>query len=154
MANVQDIDRGMKKIMSSLGELTKTSLNVGVFSDAINSKEKDTSYVADYAITNEYGSEHIPARSFMRSTIDEQGDTWTNSLADAFMNVAKNGLNINKQLYKTGAVARNDIIDKIDSNINPPNAPSTIKKKGLLKNKTLIDTGVLRSSIEAKIERK
>lgn len=154
MANVRDIDKGLKKILSSFRELTKTSLNVGVFSDAVNSKEKGTDYVADYAITNEYGSKHIPERSFMRSTIDEQGDKWTNSLADAFLSVSKNGNDINKQLYKTGAIARNDIIAKIDNNINPPNAPSTIKKKGLTKNKTLIDTGVLRSSIEARIENK
>jgi hypothetical protein len=154
MANVRDIDKGLKKILSSFRELTKTSLNVGVFSDAVNTKEKGASYVADYAITNEYGSKNIPERSFMRSTIDEQGNKWTNSLADVFTNVAKNNLDLNKQLYKTGAIARNDIIAKIDSNINPPNAPSTIKKKGMSKNKTLIDTGILRSSIEARIERK
>ena len=66
MANVRDIDKGLKKILSSFRELTKTSLNVGVFSDAVNTKEKDVSYVADYAITNEYGSKHIPERGSLR----------------------------------------------------------------------------------------
>lgn len=154
MASIRDIDRGMLGISKLVAKLQDTTLDVGVFSDAVNTEEKDVRYVADYAITNEYGSDHIPARSFMRSTIDEQGAKWTRSLADVFMQVSANGKNIDAELYKIGAIARSDIVSKIDSNINPPNALSTIKKKGASKNKTLIDHGILRNSIEARMAKK
>lgn len=154
MAVVSDKDKGMFAFQKMLKELKKTTLNVGVFSDVVNTEAKPTTYVADYAIANEYGIGHIPERSFLRSTIDEKQDEWSKLMSNIFMDVAQGKRNAEKELYKIGAIARKDIIAKIDSNINPPNAPSTLKKKGKRKNKTLIDHGVLRSSIEARITTK
>jgi predicted molibdopterin-dependent oxidoreductase YjgC len=153
MSNIKDTDRGMSGFLKAVSELKKSSLKVGVFSDAVNNEQKGAAYVADYAIANEYGTERIPERSFLRSTIDEKHDEWSKGLSDVLMNAAKNKTSIDNELYKIGAIARSDIIDKIDSDISPKNAPATIKKKGAGKNKTLVDTGVLRSSIEARIGR-
>lgn len=155
---VRDRNLGMFNIQKMLNHLKKASLSVGIFSDAVNREGKTNAYVADYAITNEYGSENIPERSFMRSTIDEKQEEWSKlmevTLLGAVQNKENYQQNIDKELYKIGAIARRDIIAKIDSNINPPNSPSTIKRKGNRKNKTLIDDGVLRSSIEARIGEK
>lgn len=41
---------------------------------------------------------------------------------------------------------RNEIVKKINSNVPPPNAPSTIKQKG--SSKTLIDTGNMVNSVD------
>jgi len=148
---MEDKDYG---IFQSLKKLKKISLEVGVFADSKNTNSKPLTYVADYAIANEFGTEKIPKRSFMRSTADEQKTEWQDQLE----NVADNVINGNKQgverkMYKVGQLARRDIIDKIDSNITPVNAPSTKKKKLKQgKNKTLIDTGILRGSIEAKVK--
>jgi hypothetical protein len=43
------------------------------------------------------------------------------------------------------------IIAKIDSGMPPPNAPSTVKRKG--HGRTLIDSGKMRSDLTARIER-
>jgi hypothetical protein len=154
MAVVRDTDKGMLNIQKMLKGLRKTTLSVGVFSDAVNSTGKNTSYAADYAITNEYGDDHVPERSFMRSTLDEKQEEWSKLMGDVLADTTDGKRNIEREIYKIGAIARKDIIAKIDSNINPPNAPSTLKKKGKGKNKTLIDQGVLRNSIEARIGKK
>lgn len=153
MASVKDTDKGMSGFLSAVSKLQKKTLKVGVFSDAVNNEQKGITYVADYAIANEYGTSRIPERSFMRSTIDECQDQWSKSMADVLMDITQGKKNIDTELYKIGAIARKDIIAKIGSDISPKNAPATIKKKGASKNKTLIDSGVLRSSIEARIEK-
>ena len=153
MASVKDKDLGMEKIMKLLGKFKKTRINVGVFSSSINSEGKKPVYVADYATANEYGTDKVPERSFVRSTFDEKEASWSKEMENVLDAITSGKLkNIDSEIYKIGAMARTDIINKIDSNINPPNAPATIKKKGIHKNKTLIDDGILRQSIEARIE--
>jgi hypothetical protein len=152
--SVRDTDKGMHSIHKMLKDLKKMSLSVGVFSEAVNTEEKPTTYVADYAIANEYGIGHIPERSFLRSTVNEKQDEWSNLLSNLFKDAAQGKKNAEKELYEIGGIVRKDIIAKIDSNINPPNAPSTRAKKGKRKNKTLIDHGFLKRSIEARITTK
>lgn len=152
MSNIRDKDNGFLDICKLLGRLKKTSLNVGVFSEAINTEGHNRTYVADYAITNEYGNEHIPERSFIRSTMDERQDEWSRHMSNLVVNITEGCLkDLNKKIYEIGEITRRDIVSKIDSNINPPNSPATLKRKGIHKNKTLIDDGVLRSSIEARV---
>ena len=160
MATVKDIDHGMKDIRQLVKKIRNTNIKVGVFADAVNnkssgkskSKAAKTEYVADYAIANEYGHGNIPERSFIRSTVEEQESKWSNLMSDVLLKTTRgNSGDIKSEIYKVGAIARSDIIAKIDSNINPPNSPATIARKGAQKNKTLIDSGVLRTSIEARI---
>ena len=152
MRNIQDKDMGLLDICKLLGRLKKTSLSVGVFSEAVNNEGHNRTYVADYAINNEYRNEHIPERSFIRSTMDENQDKWSKLMSNILDDTAAGNLKeVGGELYKIGEIARKDIINKIDSNINPPNSLATLKRKGMHKNKTLIDNGVLRSSIEARI---
>ncbi len=54
-----------------------------------------------------------------------------------------------ESVKKVANSLRNDIIEKINSNIPPPNAPSTIKAKG--SSHTLIDTGEMRRSIDFRV---
>lgn len=152
MGMVRDTDKGMASISKLLQKLKRTTLKVGVFSDAKNTENKTTRFVADYAIANEFGTKNIPERSFLRSTSDKQRNKWSKTMDNAATKViATQGTNFDRELYKVGAIVRSDIIKKINSNISPINAESTKKhKKG--KNKTLIEHGVLRSSIEARIE--
>jgi len=148
---MKDKDNG---IFQSLKKLKKVSIEVGVFADSKNTKSKPVAYVADYAIANEFGTDKIPERSFIRSTTDEQESKWQNQLdkvADSLMTATDE--EFDRKLYEVGQLVRSDIIKKIDSNIPPVNAPSTKKKKLKQgKARTLIDTGILRNSIEAKIK--
>lgn len=150
---MRDIDKGA---FNRLKELNNISLEVGVFSEARNNDNHPASYVADYAIANEFGTKNIPERSFIRSTSDQQGYKWQQSMDKIVDNVISgaDGVNIENDLYEIGQSVRRDIIEKIDSNITPENAASTKKqklKRG--KTKTLIDSGALRQSIEARVKK-
>ena len=52
-------------------------------------------------------------------------------------------------MYNAGMDLRNAIIRKINSNIPPPNAPSTVKKKK--SSKTLVDSGNMINSVDVQI---
>lgn len=156
---MKDIDKG---IFKSLKKLKNISLEVGVFADARNNDSSRVAYVADYAIANEFGVENssgkqvIPKRSFIRSTSDEQGKKWQDSM-DRVVGSVIDGASESKvenELRQVGQTVRRDIIEKIDSNIGPDNAPSTKRQKlkhG--KTKTLINSGALRQSIEARVKK-
>jgi hypothetical protein len=148
---MKDIDKG---IFNSLRKLKNISLEVGVFADAKNTDDTPASYIADYALANEFGTNNIPARSFIRSTTDEQSHKWQKAMDDALSSLIEGrDANLDNKLYEVGQIVRGDIIQKIDSNISPVNALSTQKKKLKQgKNKTLIDTGALRQSIEARLK--
>ena len=150
---MKDIDKG---IFKSLKKLKNISLEVGVFADARNNDSGQVAFVADYAIANEFGTYDIPERSFIRSTSDEQGKKWQNAMDKVVDSVIAgvSSTNVENELYQVGQTVRRDIIEKIDSNIAPENAPATKKQKlKRSKNRTLIDSGHLRQSIEARIKR-
>jgi len=154
---MKDIDKG---IFKSLKKLKNISLEVGVFADARNNDGRVSTYVADYAIANEFGAKkgkkgEIPKRSFIRITSKDEGKKWQDAM-DKVVGSVIDGASESKlanDLHQVGQTARKDIINKIDSNIGPENAESTKKRKGKLKTQTLIDTGALRQSIEARIKK-
>lgn len=149
---MKDIDKG---IFKSLKKLKNISLEVGVFADARNNDSSPASYVADYAIANEFGTKDIPKRSFIRSTSKDEGKKWQNAM-DRVVGSVIDGASesqVENELHQVGQTARKDIINKIDSNIKPENAESTKKRKGKLKTQTLVDTGALRQSIEARVKK-
>jgi len=124
----------LKDIEKEIKKLASTSVKVGIFDSSI----------AEYATFNEYGTENIPARSFMRSTEREQ-DGWKKDIASAYDKLIFKQATSSKVLSMVGEKVKNDIKDKILSNIPPPNAVSTLKrKKGT---KTLIDTGAMLNSV-------
>lgn len=87
----------------------------------------------------------IPMRSFIRSTVDEkQGDY--HAIATRLMGrIIRGELTKFDALSLMGQQIEKDIKRKITTLKYPPNAPSTIKKKG--SSNPLIDTGHMRSSI-------
>ena len=149
---MKDIDKG---IFKSLKKLKNISLEVGVFADARNNDSSPASYVADYAIANEFGTKDIPKRSFIRSTSKDEGKKWQNAMDRVVGSVIDGACEsqVENELHQVGQTARKDIINKIDSNIKPENAESTKKRKGKLKTQTLVDTGALRQSIEARVKK-
>lgn len=146
-----DIDKGFKNISMLLAKMAKVKIEAGVFSDA-GSNLKSGDSIVDYAYYNEYGTEHIPARPFMRITADSKGDHWTKLMADCFDQIIENeGKGLELELGKVGVQMEGDIKETISSNIAPVNAPATIKKKG--SSRTLIDTGALRAAISSRVSK-
>ena len=117
---------------------------------------KDGGDMGVIAVANEYGTDKagrgnsvtIPERSFLRTTFDDK----KNIKKAVTINVAKvfdKKKSINKITDKIGIVMTAKVKEKIQSNIQPKNATSTLAKKG--SSRTLVDTGHLRDSIDYEV---
>ena len=121
-----------------------------------NSKypDKEKTPVAFVAAQNEFGnpSKHIPARPFMRPTISEKKNEWSNIAFEGSKAVIEGRRNIGQVMDAIGLKASADIRKKISTIWEPPLSPYTIaarlKRKSNKKvignlTKPLIDTGLM-----------
>jgi len=144
-AVVTDKDLGLKDIMKGLKELTGIVVKVGVQGAAALKTTRGVR-VVDYATQNEFGTSVIPARSFIRSTVDDNKG-FKEQIDTAFNNVLNRKDTPYAAMARVGIIARDDIIAKInltDARWRPL-SPQTVKRKK--STKPLIDTGRLKQSI-------
>jgi hypothetical protein len=87
----------------------------------------------------------IPMRSFIRSTMDENAETYAQLAQTLLQRIFDGELDKWSALALMGQQIEADIKRKITTLKDPPNAPSTIKQKG--SSNPLIDTGHLRASV-------
>lgn len=107
--------------------------------------------IATIAAVNEFGSANgrIPARPFLRTAIEEGTPKFVR-LAELDMPDIVTGKHpISRLLHRMGNIAVGMVQQKITDIKSPPNAASTIAKKG--SDNPLIDTGALRQSINYEI---
>ncbi len=129
------------------------TLTVGIHEGA---GEHEGTSLAEIAMYNEFGTRTIPARPFMRSTIDAQDAAMQKLFAN---NVEKmlsgkgkgKNLSVAAILELVGARLASAIQRKITSIRSPRNAKSTIKKKG--SSNPLIDTGAMRQAISWRVHK-
>lgn len=105
----------------------------------------DGESVAQVAYWNEYGTATIPARPFFRNTIAEKQDEWAEKAAE----LLKQSDDTNHALALIGEGVKGDIVKTIQNFSDPPNADSTVKRKGF--NKPLVDTGDLWRAIQSEV---
>lgn len=143
---IKDTDRGLKALLRRLNE-AQTTITVGVHGDA--SPEKDGTSVVDVATWNEFGTDRIPARSFLRAWFDSSAGLIADSLRKVGLGVvagkytAAIGMNRAAQLF-AGLIQQ-----RVAGGIGPANAASTVARKG--SSKPLIDSGHLRSAIVGRV---
>lgn len=125
-----------KRIKSELRKIGNEKLVVGVIDPTI----------AGYATYNEFGTQNIPQRSFLRSTYDEQIGKWQKQLEQDISAIVNMKADSSRVWDMLGEKAKGDVQRKLASNIAPANAPSTIKAKGAGKT-TLFNTGALLRAI-------
>lgn len=106
--------------------------------------------LAVIAMANEFGTRTIPERSFFRATMDRRREHYANLLEEAVERALDGQGAQRRDLEKIGAIAVGDIQRFMTELRQPPNAPSTIRKKK--SSNPLIDTGRLRRSISFKVE--
>ena len=158
MANIS-IKGGDKwrKALSKLAQDKVIKVRAGVLEGA---RTTDGKSVATYAAYNEFGTDNIPARPFMRNTLTRESENWERGLG-VYLG---RGMTPEEALRAVGARMAEDIRKTIDESIDiEENAPSTIKKKtrkltGGEKGATdtprpLVDKGNLRRSIQWEIEK-
>lgn len=137
----RDIDRGLREFIRQMQIAKVTEVVVGVHQGDSN----DGQQIAEYAAYNEFGTENIPERSFMRSAFDENLSSIKQDMDARYGQVTRGEINVKDALGLVGLRHQDQIKNKIDTNIPPPNAPATIAAKG--SSRTLIDTGAMKNSI-------
>ena len=103
-------------------------VKVGIVEKATN--EVNGMSVATYAFFNEFGTSRAPARPFMRLTAERHSKEW----AELFVRVTDGKIiedpNIARRAFTLiGRMAMLDMQDTIKSNVPPPNAPATRRRK-------------------------
>lgn len=104
----------------------------------------------EFGTTFEDGSENIPQRSFIGSSIDELRPELKELSKKLQGQILVGKLTTKQALGLLGEKVKAHIINKINSGIDPGNAPETIIRKG--STTPLIDTGQLKQSITYKVE--
>ena len=99
----------------------------------------------DVATWNEFGTRRIPARSFLRATIDRRRSELTTLGRRLAKMVAVDRMTPDIMANRLGNELRASVQQQITDTTDPPNAPYTIERKG--SSHPLIDTGQLRQSI-------
>ena len=140
---IQDKDHGYKAMRQRMKQMAGSYTKVGVQE---NSRDQDgVSDLVIIAASNEFGTETIPERSFVRSTFEENREKLAEISAaegDAILTGKKD---VKTSLALMGEFHAGQIQAKIHSHPPPANAPSTIKRKG--SSGTLVDSGNLAQSI-------
>lgn len=150
---VRDNDKGYKKLLANINKTGKGIVEVGVFAleGAAPANKSPQLTVLDIATFNEYGL-GCPERSFIRAYVDENKDKVNKWIKVLATRVLAGELTVASALDLLGIKIQGEIQKRIADGIDPPNKPSTIKRKG--SDKPLIDTGQLRSSITYKVREK
>lgn len=156
---VTDIDLGYDAIIEEIVKLEKASLLVGIQEQAKTTAQtkngrtqKAGQSVAEYAAQNEFGTNKIPERSFMRTAFDENLDLIENATADQYGKIIDGDIALTQGLYVIGQIITGLIQTKIRAIIFPPNSPATIAMKG--SSKPLIDFGQMVKSVTYAIRTK
>lgn len=149
--------KAVNKFIEDVGQ--GITLTVGIHEDA---GEAEGTTLAQIAYWNENGVKtkatsesdspwRIPPRPFMRPTIDSQGKKADQMLSKEIEKIfqGKKKSSIATALGRVGAFLAGAIQRKITTLKRPPNAPSTIKKKG--SSNPLIDTGAMRQAVGFKV---
>lgn len=151
--NTKDIDRGAEKVMVNLEVTDGSSVDIGILKGEVAGVIEGAKIeVAEIAIVQEFGSTkiNVPERSFLRSVTDEKREKYKAVLKSLFSKVLLGTTTVPQALDLFGERVVGDVKRKITSIRQPPNAPSTIAKKGF--DNPLIRTGTLRSRIKKRVK--
>lgn len=138
-----DRDKGWDDILTAIQELDGAEVHSGILGDAGQD-------IVDRATFNEFGTRHIPERSFIRSTFDENRKDYERQMQADARTLGQGG-DADLILNRAGLRATADIQKKITELRDPPNAPATIARKG--SSNPLIDSSRMRQSVNYEIKK-
>lgn len=116
-----------------------------------SAKYPDGTNVVDVAIWNNFGTKDIPARPFMQRSKPMIIEN-TKPVRQDMLRRARQGQRVNRMIEQIGAIAVGIVQRTITQFAVPPNAPSTIRIKGV--NNPLIDTGLMRKCVTWEVRNK
>jgi hypothetical protein len=139
-----------KKKMSQLKN--RPHVAVGVLGkEGAEIYEDDTATTVDVATFNEFGTDTIPARSFIRATYERDQARFLAILRRYKLQLVRDKITTNSVLTMVGQFAQKQIQATITAGGIPfkPNSPVTVERKG--SSAPLIDSGQLRQSIRYEV---
>ncbi|MFJ7662020.1 hypothetical protein ACIQXW_06420 [Lysinibacillus sp. NPDC097162] len=141
----------ISRLKDVLKELKNYSVEIGIFG---SDEYVMVASVHEFGATIRRGggSITIPERSFLRTTFDEKNEEWVNFFKSQLKQVLALQMDVQTLFNRLGARMVGDVQKKITDLDAPPNAPSTIIKKG--SSNPLIDTGGLRMRVTYRVVRK
>lgn len=149
-------DTAFNAAMERLKKLGGGSVGAGVFANATTPDSNEP--IAPIAFYHEFGTVNIPARSFLRSTRDEQREKWARQFLGVIQGrLLQNGI-IRRGLTAVGQSMQADIREKINSNIPPALKPETVNAKIRAKKAVnspdlaLVQYGYLQKAITSKVK--
>jgi hypothetical protein len=159
---VKDSDPGFRKLRKRFKG--PDSVDVGVFGE-------QGSDLVIYTASNEFGTDKIPERSFLRAGTDEAKGEFKRFLRKGTLEVLRGRSTKTKLIGRLGLLGQKKVVEKINTGSFTPNAPSTMrakarggkgtafseivtKKTSLGVNRPLIDTGRMRASITTRLQGK
>lgn len=156
---VRDTDHGYNDLVRRLYGMRKAKIKVGILSgDGAEQGRVDNpaETLLLVAICNEFGTtdpvtgeEHIPERSFIRAWFDEAEPKKREELTTLMREVVAGRRDKDDVLELLGLRCVGEIQERIATSIPPPNAASTVRRKG--SSTTLINHGQLRAGITHKV---
>lgn len=145
---------GIDRLKQMLKEIEAKQVQVGWFE---TSKYEDGTPVAYVATIQEFGHGAIPARPFMRPTMQQQREEWKNTLKKGFRRVVNDQMEAEEMLLAFGLSAAGDVASSIEAVTAPPLSQVTLearqskKKTEGVSKKPLVDTGQMIQSVTAQV---
>jgi hypothetical protein len=143
------VDRGWHRARAAAKLIGGAGVKVGVRAGPA----QDGVQVVDYAAMNEFGTEDIPSRPFMRHTADTQEDNTRSYVRRLIGPMIDGTMPVEHVLSAIGLFYRDRLQNTLKQSKSwaKPNAPATIAMKS--SSTPLIDDGVLSNTIDYQIVR-
>ena len=151
-STVKVIDKGWDGIVRDLREIGNSYTKVGLPHDGKTTGEKTMTELIEVGFAHEFGSDrqHIPERSFMRTSFDQKRETIHGLQRVAIDKVMSGVLSPRQALAELGDEGMEIIKEKIKD--EDPSwlalKKATVDKKGF--DKMLVETGQMRNSMQHK----
>lgn len=149
-ASVTSKDRGWRALMKVATDIKSGAyVKVGVLDDGKGSESHGALTNAELAGIHEFGTAdgHVPARPFIRSTFEAQEATARAMLKKLIGGLVSGGVTLDQSLGLVGLFLATEIRKTVTDGegVPPPNAPSTIARKG--SDRPLVDTAQMINSV-------
>lgn len=149
--NVTDRDLGLKRIIAELKKADDMVVAVGILE---GSKNGEGFNIAEYAAANEFGTDKIPSRPFMRTAFDENKGDIQADMDRQYKRLVTGKITANTGLTIIGQKHADRVKKTITGrDFLPKLAQVTIDaKKG--STKTLVDTGAMKNAVQISVRSK
>lgn len=141
-------DFGIDKLKKDLEQLRSEPITIGLQGSTGAAKHPEADVpVAQVAAWMEYGTEHIPARPFLRQAFDRNEGRFRDAIKRAVSNMIDQRGTLDAEQERLGQLAAQAVKEMIDRAREwaKPLAAATVKAKGHAR--PLVDTGTMRESV-------